>query len=206
MTMDWGFIKNLFYILAPIGTIFAIYQKIIESKFNRDLEKIIYVKSLINEQALVDLEYEIYQVRQVPRKQFSPFDQLARELETNQEVIRFTGPIAKYLKVELDSLIQAYYGLRKYIQVDEWIPQNHKNEDGTEFVAWDFNKNATAFTKDTGYPNDYGKHLDEAARQASRMKIAFNRFQIVAELHLFEASFASYLLKKRFKKFNLENN
>ena len=206
MTIDWEFIKQLFYFLAPIGTLFVIYRKIIESKFDRDLKKIDYVKSLVSEKALVNLEYEICQVRRVPIKQFDPFDQLSRELETNQEVIRFTGPLAKYLKVELGNLVEAYYGLRKYIQVDEWLPQEHKNEDGSKFESWDFNKNATAFTKNTVYPEGYAKHLHEAELNAAKMKKAFNRFQMVAELHLFEAPFACFLLNKRFKEFNLQNN
>ena len=206
MIFDWGFIKNLFYILAPIGTIFAVYNKIVESKFNRDLEKIIYIKSLVNEQALVNLEYEVYQVRQVPRQQFSPFDKISHEVKTNQETVRFSGPLAKYLKIELDNLIGAYLGLREYIQVNEWLPNEHKYEDGTKFESWDFNKNATAFSEDDVYPKHYGKHLDDAAEQAAKMKKAFNRFQMVSELHLFEAPFASYLLKKRFKEFNLQNN
>lgn len=203
MIVDWVFIKQLLYVLAPIGALFAFYRKVIESKFNRDLEKIEYIKSLVKEKALVDLEYEIYQVRQVPRKQFDPFDQLSRELRTNQEVIRFTGPLSRYLKIELDNLIEAYVDLRRYIQVDEWLPQDHKNEDGSKYQAWDFNRNANAFTQETGYPTNYASHLDCAAEQAAKMKKTFNRFQLVSELHLFEVPFAGYLLKKRFKKFDL---
>lgn len=206
MNLNWNDIKEPLAVLGSFGGVFALYKTVIESKFKRDSEKIEAIKSEISEQELVNLESQIYQARRVPRKQFDPFDKLAHELVTNQEAVRFTGPLAKYLKIELDNLVKAYSDLRKYIQVDEWLPQDLKNEDGSNFEVWDFNKNATAFTKNTGYPKDYGKHLDKAAEQAVRMKKIFNRFQIVTELHLFETPFAFCLLKKRFKKFNLENN
>ena len=206
MTAFLELIKQLIYIFTPIIALFAIYRKVIESKFNRDLEKIDYIKSLIKEQSLVDLIFDIDQARQVPKVHFDPFDKISHEVKTNQETVRFSGPLAKYLKIELDNLIGAYHGLRDYIQVDEWLPNQHKYEDGTRFESWDFNKNATAFTTKTNYPKDYSKHLYEAGEQAVKMKQALSRFQIVAELHLFEVPFACYLLKKRFKEFNLQNN
>ena len=203
MNLNWNDIKEPLTVLGSFAGIFAFYKAIIESKFKRDLTKIDSIKLLINEQALVNLESQIYQARRVPRKQFDPFDRLAHELNTNQESIWFAGPVAKYLKNELDNLIKAYLGLREYIQVDEWLPQDLINEDGSTLEVWDFNKNATAFTRDKGYPKDYAKHLDAAAEQAVEMKKAFNRFQVVTELHLFETPLACYLLKKRFKNFNL---
>ena len=203
MNLNWNDVKEPLTIIGSCAGIFAFYKTIVESKFKRDLNKIDSIKQLINEQALVNLESQIYQARRVPKKQFEPFDKLAHELNTNQETVRFTGPVAKYLKNELDSLINAYQGLREYIQVDEWLPQDLNNEDGSTLEVWDFNKMATAFTKNTGYPKDYGNHLDAAAEQAVKMKKAFNRFQVVTELHLFETPLACYLLKKRFKDFNL---
>ena len=118
-------------------------------------------------------------------------------------MIRFTGPLAKHLTKELNNLTDSYQKLRSYIQVSEWELHDVKNEDGAISKAWVFNKHAHAFTSETGYPKDYAEHLDKATEQAVQMKKAFNRFQLVSELHLFETPIARFLLKKRFKAFNL---
>jgi hypothetical protein len=39
---------------------------------------------------------------------------------------------------------------------------------------------------------DYVKHLDEAAEHAVQIKRAFQRFQLVAEVHLFEVLVAKW--------------
>ena len=51
--------------------------------------------------------------------------------------------------------------------------------------------------------DDYVKHLDQAAEQAVQMKRAYQRFQVVAELHLFEVLVARWLLPRRFKAHGL---
>ena len=203
MNLNWDDIKEVLSIFAPLVIVFTSYKLVIESKYKRDLTRIDHIKSLIDEQSLINLEYEIYQQRYVPREQFQPFDQIVYEIRTNQDVIRFTGPLANYLTKELNNLTNSYQKLRSYIQVSEWEPHNVKNEDGTISEVWAFNKNAPSFSRKTGYPNDYAVHLDKAAEQAVQMKKAFNRFQLVSELHLFETPIAFFLLKKRFKAFSL---
>lgn len=203
--MNFGLndLKEIFYILGSSAGIFALIKPVIESKFQRDSTKVDFIKSLINEQSLVNLESQIYQIRRVPRSQFIPFDNLNHQLATNQEIVRFTGPLSKYFSNELHRLIKEYCRLRQYIQVNEWEPRNLNNEDGSVEEVWEFNKYAPAFTKNTNYPTNYAQHLDEAARCAVEMKKALNRFQLVSELHLFEVPFAKYLLKKRFKELKI---
>ena len=156
---------------------------------------------MLNEQKLVDLEAWIYQHRQVPSEDFVPFDQLAHERRTNQEVVRFTGPTSKFLVREFDALLGFYSNLRSYIQVREWEPRSYEVE-GIEHRSWIFNK--SAFEDQNGVACDYAKHLDGAAEQAVQIRRAFQRFQLVAELHLFEVLFARWLLPRRFKAHGLE--
>lgn len=74
--------------------------------------------------------------------------------------------------------------LREYIQVNKWEPRRQEI-DRVEYRSWVFKK--SAFEDSDGMLDEgYTKHLDEAAEQALQMKRAFQRFQLVAELHLFE--------------------
>ena len=156
---------------------------------------------MLSEQRLVDLEHRIWNARQVPSEDFDPFDQLAHERHTNQEVVRFTGPTGKYLARELDAMLDSYSRLREYIQVNKWEPRRQEIDD-VEYRSWVFKK--SAFEDSDGIlDEDYAKHLDEAAEQAVQMKRAFQRFQLVAELHLFEVVVAKWLLPRRFKAHGL---
>jgi hypothetical protein len=75
------------------------------------------------------------------------------------------------------------------------------NVDGVEHRLWVFNK--AAFEGRDGVARDYAKHLDDAAEQALQMRKAFQRFQLVAELHLLEVPFARWLLPRRFAAHHL---
>lgn len=97
-------------------------------------------------------------------------------------------------------MLASYSKLREYIQVNEWETRTLK-VDEVEYRSWIFNK--TAFEGKDGIPRDYAQHLDAAAEQAVQMKKAFQRFQLVAELHLFEVLLARWLLPRRFKAHNL---
>lgn len=200
MDMTWSSIKEIFFAIGSVAGVLALLRPLVESKFQRDSARAERIKSLLNEQRLVDLEARIYQHREVPCEDFEPFDQLAHERRTNQEVVRFSGPLSKVLLRELDAILTSYSKLREFIQVNEWMPKT-QNIDGIEYRTWIFNKRA--FEDRDGIPRDYAQHLDQAAEQAVQMKKAFQRFQLVAELHLFEAPLVRWLLPKRFKEQSL---
>ena len=201
MNVSWSEIKEVFYAIGSVAGVIALARPLVESKYQRDASRVDEIKSLVSEQMLVDLEGYIYQHRQVRAEYFRPFDHLSHQLRTNQDAVRFAGPLAKYFRRELKSLLKNYGLLRNYIQVNEWQPRTHKLEDGTEYLSWDFNK--SAFTQQDGIQRDYAQHLDEAAEQAVQMKRAFQRFQLVAELHLYEVLVARWLLPRRNKTHGL---
>jgi hypothetical protein len=198
--ITWSSVKEVFFAIGSVAGVFALLKPLVESKFQRDSARIERIKSLISEQRLVDLEHRINQHREVPCKDFEPFDQLAHERRTNQEVVRFSGPLSKALTRELDAMLTAYSRLRDFIQVNEWVPRDEVI-DGIEYRSWNFNKNA--FKDRDGIHRNYAQHLDQAAEQAVQIKKAFQRFQLVAELHLFEVPLAWWLLPKRFKSQSL---
>ena len=201
MDVSWPIVKEVFFGIGSIAGVIAFFRPLVETKLQRDLIRVERIKSLLNEQRVVDLEAWVYQHRQVPSESFDPFDQLAHERRTNQEVVRFAGPTSKFLVRELDALLGAYSNLRGYIQVREWEPRINEIE-GVEHRSWAFNKQA--FEDRNGVARDYVKHLDGAAEQALQIRRAFQRFQLAAELHLFEVPFARWLLPRRFKEHGLE--
>lgn len=196
MDITWSSVKEFFFAVGSVAGVIALLRPLFEAKLQRDSTRIDHIKALVKEQRLVDLEPRIYQHREVPLEDFEPFDQLAHERRTNQEVVRFSGPLASALLRELDAMLAAYFELRKYIQVREWEPRTIDIE-GVEHRSWVFNRRA--FDRRDGTIGDYAKHLDDAAEHAVQMKEAFQRFQIIAELHLFEVPFARWLLPRRFK-------
>lgn len=198
--MTWSSAKELFFVIGSIAGFIAFFRPFLESKLQRDSVRVERIKSLVNEQRLVDLEVRIYQNREVPQESFAPFDQLTHERRTNQEAVRFTGPLSKWLSRELNTLLVHYAQLREYIQVNEWEPRRLKIDE-VEHYSWVFNRKA--FEDREGIARDYAKHLDEATEQAVQMKKAFQRFQLVAELHLYEVLLARWLLLSRFKAHDL---
>jgi hypothetical protein len=201
--MTWSDIKEVFYAVGAIAGVIALLRPVIESKFQRDQERLTGVRKLVNEIGLVNLVSRIDNQRQVPDKEFEPFRVLAYDRSHNLESLRFSGPLAKHFLHEVDAIIAAYEDLRGYIQVDEWEPTNRKAEDGTEYTVWVFNKSAGAFKGADGVPRNYAQHLTEAAAKADEIRRAFQRLQLVSELHFFEVPFAKKLLKRRFEANNL---
>lgn len=202
MEIRWETVKEVFYAIGSLAGVLALARPLAESKFQRDATRMERIKSLVSEQDLVDLEQFVYDSRRVEARRFEPFDQLKHERRTNQDVVRFTGPLAKHLSRELDGLLFAYSRLREFIQVNEWEPHEYAAEDGKLVFEWRFNKQA--FEDDDGVARNYAKHLADAADQAAEMKRAFQRLQLVAELHLFEAPIAGWLLRRRYKQHGLE--
>jgi hypothetical protein len=203
MEIRWEVVKEVFYAIGSVAGVIALARPLAESKFQRDATRVERIKALVSEQDLVDLEQFVYDSRRVEDRRFQPFDQLTHERRTNQDVVRFTGPLAKYLSREFDDLLLAYSRLRGFIQVNEWEPHEYAAEDGKRVYEWRFNRQA--FEDDDGIARNYAKHLSDAADQAAEMKKAFQRLQLVAELHLFEAPIAGWLLRRRYKHYGLQN-
>ncbi|MFN3311779.1 MAG: hypothetical protein ACK40R_08775, partial [Thermomonas sp.] len=80
-----------------------------------------------------------------------------------------------------------------------WEPKSH-GEGEAQTYCWDFNKDA--FRGEQGFPEGYAAHLDECVDRARSVRRAYQRFQIVADLHLLEAPLAGWLLKRRARQIN----
>ena len=197
----WDGVKEIFFTIGALAGVFAFARPWIEGRMSRDTERAERIKKMIDQQQLVDLEPSVYSSRTVYREHIAPFDRLARERDSNQEGVRFSGPLSLYYTQELNSLLDAYARFRDYVQVPEWEPVTLKFDE-EEVETWQFNKQA--FRREDGVPRDYAKHLDEAAGVATEMRDAFYRFQIVSETHLYEVPFARWVIPRRFKKHKVD--
>jgi hypothetical protein len=197
--MTWADIREIFYAIGATAGVIALARPAIESKFQRDQERLTGVRKLIDELALVGLASRIDNERRIPAKNFEPFQVLEHDLRHNVDSLRFSGPLAKYISHEVDAMVKSYVELRGYIQVDEWEPRTIAQENGPEHTVWVFNKAAAAFLGDDGVSRNYAEHLSEAAGKAEQIRRAFQRLQIIGEVHFLEVPLAGLLLRRRFK-------
>lgn len=192
--MIWADVKEVFYAVGATAGVIALLRPAIESKFQRDQERFAAIRKLFDELALVSLAGRIDGQRQVADKEFEPFRALVYDRRHNVEGLRFSGPVAKHFLREVDSIVDAYEKLRELIQVDEWEPSPVNGE-----TLWVFNKQANAFRRGDEGAGGYAMHLQRAADRADDLRRAFQRLQIVGELHFYEVPIARWLLNHRFK-------
>ncbi|QBQ53943.1 hypothetical protein [Nitrosococcus wardiae] len=197
MEISWILVKEVFFSLGSAAGVLALLRPVLESKHQRDLKRAQRILDLLPEQRIIDLEPCLYQLREVPKSFFDPFDQILHEVRTNQEGVRFSGPVRKHLSRELVAIQTGYQRLRTLVQVPEWEPYS-RTEDGMERYYWRFNKDA--FADESGIPKNYAQHLDECVDHAREITRAYQRFQIASEIHLLETPVARYLLSRRFRE------
>jgi predicted kinase len=97
MEIGWSSVKEIFFAIGSMAGVLAFLRPLVEAKLQRDNVRVDRIKAMLSEQRLVDLEHRIWDAREVASEDFEPFDQLAHERHTNQQVVRFTGPTGKYL-------------------------------------------------------------------------------------------------------------
>jgi hypothetical protein len=189
----WAEIKEVFFTIGSLAGVAALARSVLEDKLQRDHNRIQHVKDLISEQDLLNLEYTVWYNRWAQDSTFSKLNQIEYEIEKKHDSLRFNGPTAKYLATAVRDIAEHYRELREYVQVPEWEPQDRDGD-----TVWFFNKQA--FFNDQGIPENYADHLKKVADAAHAITLAYQRFQIVADLHLLEAPFARWLLAKRIRE------
>jgi len=189
----WAEIKEAFFTIGSLAGVAALARSVFEDKLSRDHKRIQHVKDLISEQDLLNLEYTVWYNRWAQESIFKKLSEIEYELEKKHDNLRFNGPTARYLATAVRDIAQHYRELREYVQVPEWEPQERDSD-----TMWFFNKQA--FRNEQGIPEDYAGHLKEVADAAHAITLAYQRFQIVSDLHLLEVPFAKWLLAKRIRE------
>lgn len=197
MDLSWAAIKEIFFAIGSAAGVIALFRPVLDKKHQRDIERAERLLKLLPEQLVVDLEPCLYQTRSVPEAVFHPFDQIGHELRTNQDGVRFSGPIRKELLRELEGVMTGYNSLRELVQVPEWEPRARNESDESCSYHWCFSKEA--FKDENGVPRDYANHLDQCVDHAQAIARAYQRFQITVETHLLEVPVARWLLPRRYK-------
>lgn len=189
--MDWDVIKEVFFTAGSVAGSLAFFKTLFDDKLQRDKVRIEYVRNLLPEQQILDLEGWIWSSRRVPDDTLVRLLRLSREVANEQDCVRFSGPSSKWLRASVRDITGAHDALRELIQVPWWEPSEDRHGD----QEWVFNK--SAFETEDGEPGPYDRHLDQAAECARQVALAYQRFQIVSELHLYELPFARILLRRR---------
>lgn len=196
----WGIIKNAFFVVGSLAGILAWLRPAIESKHQEDMKRATAILGKFNEDSVVNLAFFTGVARKVPEEFMRPFALVTQALADNLQEVRFIGPLKKYLSAELHNMVSAYAAYREYVQVPEW--EMLKESDSDEYT-WKFNK-AHFFPKGSGPSDDYAHHLEDAEDAADLVKLRFQRFQALTELHLFEALAAKIFVPRKFRTANLQ--
>ncbi|WP_330970217.1 hypothetical protein, partial [Lysobacter sp. A3-1-A15] len=98
MELSWPVIKEAFFAVGSAAGVVALFRPVLDKKHQRDVERAERILTILPEQLVVDLESSLYQSRLVPEWMFQPLDQLAHEVRTNQDHIRFSGPLKNALR------------------------------------------------------------------------------------------------------------
>lgn len=193
--VDWmQYSKDAFLYLGSLAGLCAFLRPAVESKHQRDMERANAVLAKFDENGVMSLNSYTYNSRRIPEVFLLPFDDLKHKLADNRQEVRFTGPLARYLRVELEAVVKAYDSYRAFVQVPEWEP---REIDKAGQYEWLFNK--AAFREGMEYSDEYAKHLAAASEAAELLKKRFQRFQSLTELHFFEAIAAKFLVHRKFR-------
>ena len=196
----WGTIKNTFYVVGSLAGILAWIRPAFESKHQEDMKRAAAILAKFNENGVIELPYFTCNPRQIPGWCFRPFNDVRDSIEENRQEVRFIGPLGKKLRSELEQTIRAYDVYRQYVQVPEWEPV--KDAESGDF-NWRFNK--AAFREPQGRISDeYVRHLDAATKAAELVKLRFQRFQALTELHFFEAFAPKIFVPRKYKTAHLQ--
>ena len=197
MDLSWSIIKETFFAIGSVAGVVALLRPLFDARHKRDIARASRLMNPLPENLVFDLEPSLYQSRQAPDWMFQPFEQLMYELRTNQDGIRFSGPLRGVLSNELRAMLEAYRKLRDRVQVPEWEPCSARGDEDNSAPYWTFNKQA--FKDDSGIPKGYVQHLDECVCHARAIARAYQRFQIAADTHLLEVPVSRWLLPRRYK-------
>jgi len=200
MNIDWSTMKDVFYSLGSLAGVIALSKPIFESKYDRDMVRFEYLSNIINEKMLINLEPCIWDSRRVPGDVFAAFDRVSYEVKDNIDELRFSGPLKHWYKKELTSICENYHELRKLIQVPEWEPYKDDSSE-KKMYSWRFNKK---FFTENGEYRPYDQHLFDATTKVILMKEAYQRMQIINEMHFYEFPLAKVLLPRRFNDVSKE--
>jgi len=196
----WGTIKDAFFVVGSLAGILAWLRPAIESKHQEDMKRAAAILAKFDENGVVELPYFTYNPRQIPGWCLQPFDGVRASIEENRQEVRFIGPLREKLRSELELMVHAYDAYREYVQVPEWEPVKDADSGG---YNWRFNK--TAFREPQGKVSDeYVRHLDAATHAAELVKLRFQRFQALTELHFFETFAPGIFAARKFRAANLQ--
>jgi len=195
----WQWIKNVFFVIGSAAGILAWLRPAIESKHKEDMKRAAAILAKFEEIGTLELPDYVYLFRKVPGWCLRPFDGIKASIAENRQEVRFIGPLRRHLRSELEQMILAYDEFRKFVQVPWWQPEVGVVPGTSD---WKFEK--AAFESNGKMSDKYAHHLSEAAAAADLVKLRFQRFQALTELHFFESLIPRIFVRRKFTSAELD--
>src|SRR6185312_8930035 len=180
-------------VIGSAAGILAWLRPAIESKHKEDMKRAAAILAKFEEIGTLELPDYVYLFRKVPGWCLRPFDGIKASIAENRQEVRFIGPLRRHLRSELEQMILAYDEFRKFVQVPWWQPEVGVVPGTSD---WKFEK--AAFESNGKMSDKYAHHLSEAAAAADLVKLRFQRFQALTELHFFESLIPRIFVRRKF--------
>jgi hypothetical protein len=197
--MVWETIKELFFFTGSVAGLFAFFLPLINHKLANDKMKIQTVLALIPEEFLHELQAEIDTGR-ILKQHWSPFYDLQRWEFTESDRLRFSGPLAKDIKQEVEGILTSFRLLMELLKSPWW---------SSEFIEGQIFCNVLDkddYIHRSPENSNYAHHLKECSDCIEQIKKGHKRLRIISEMHALELPVARFLLNHRFKINKLSNN
>lgn len=191
------YLKDAFFIVGSIAGVLAFLRPVVESKHQKDIERLSAILSKFPENQIMALDSCVYNSRRIPESVLRPFDEIEHKHGDGWQELKFVGPLKKILEPEFKCLVAEYREFREYVQVPEWEP---REVDGQ--YDWLFNKQS--FREGHAISDKYAEHLQQATDAAIQLRKRFQRIQAVTDLHFFEVLFGRFCAPRLFKSRGLE--
>jgi hypothetical protein len=191
------YLKDLFFLLGSIAGVLALLRPVVESKYQKDLERVGTILAKFPENQIMELDGCVNNARRISGSILQPFDEIEHKYKGGWQEVKFVGPLRKVLEQELFYMVAEYRELREFVQVPEWEPKKVDDQ-----YDWLFNKQA--FQEDHAIRAKYVEHLEQATDAAIQLKKRYQRIQALTDLHFIEAVFCRYYVPKLFKGRGLE--
>lgn len=190
-------VKDIFFFIGSMLGIFAFIRNLIEPAFKTNREKWEKIKKKLQEDDFSDLQYEIYVRRRIQISLLQKIYSFVCDIEKDAEYLRMGPPFRRKFEKHKKNISDLHYNLRDYIQVPYWEPKpdNEYNELARE---WIFNKSYFLYEVDDGH-EEYVTHLEKASDIVDEMRRQYRAISYLANLHIFEALVAKFIIKKRAK-------
>ncbi len=200
--------KDFFFFVGSVLGILAFWRTLIEPAFADNRRKWEMLRDRLAEQDLIDLQYQVYAKRRVNDELLNKVSYLIHDIKQDKEDLRLGPPFRRLFEEHKEKLSKNYWQLIDHIQVPFWEIKAVEDDD-THVNYWKFDKDyfyselpeaiAESDSKKARRISDraFENHLNEASDAVDRIRAHYRALGILAKLHVFQAPFARWVVRKQ---------